>query len=341
MKDLLANVARRATAYITAVPGRSVVPRPEDLTRLPALGGPLPEAPSAPSEVIRLLDEIGSPATVTSTGGRYFGFVTGGVLPAALAANWLAGAWDQNTALTVMSPVAAALEEIVLGWLREIFGLPVFCGAGFVTGATMANFTCLAAARGALLRRAGWNAEERGLFGAPELKVIVGGEVHVSLLKALSMLGLGRSRVTIVPADNQGRMRADSLPILDDRTIVCIQAGNVNTGAFDPAAKICPRAREAGAWVHVDGAFGLWAAAVPQRAHLLSGFFEADSWATDCHKWLNVPYDSGMAFVREAEHLRNAITISAGYLPVGDTREPGRYTPEASRRARGVEIWAL
>jgi glutamate/tyrosine decarboxylase-like PLP-dependent enzyme len=162
----------------------------------------------------------------------------------------------------------------------------------------------------------------------------------VSLLKALSLLGLGRSRVTIVPADNQGRMRADSLPILDDRTIVCIQAGNVNTGAFDPAAKICPRAREAGAWVHVDGAFGLWAAAVPQRAHLLSGFFEADSWATDCHKWLNVPYDSGMAFVREAEHLRNAMTISAGYLPVSDTREPAQYTPEASRRARGVEIWA-
>ena len=340
MKDLLADVARRATTYMAAVPGRGVVPRPEDLTRLRALGGPLPEAPSDASEVIRLLDEIGSPATVTSTGGRYFGFVTGGVLPAALAANWLAGAWDQNTALTVMSPVAAALEEIVLGWLHEIFGLPVSCGAGFVTGATMANFTCLAAARGELLRRAGWNAEERGLFGAPELKVVVGGDVHVSLLKALSMLGLGRSRVTIVPADNQGRMRADSLPILDDRTIICIQAGNVNTGAFDPAAKICPRAREAGAWVHVDGAFGLWAAAVPQRAHLLSGFFEADSWATDCHKWLNVPYDSGMAFVREAEHLQNAMTISAGYLPVGDTREPGQYTPEASRRARGVEIWA-
>ncbi len=208
MNDLLADVVRRATTYIAAVPGRGVVPRPEDLARLHALGGPLPEAPSAASEVIRLLDEIGSPATVTSTGGRYFGFVTGGVLPAALAANWLAGAWDQNTALTVMSPVAAALEEIVLDWLREIFGLPVSCGAGFVTGATMANFTCLAAARGALLRRAGWNAEERGLFGAPELKVIVGGDVHVSLLKALSMLGLGRSRVTIVPAEFRPTIKA-------------------------------------------------------------------------------------------------------------------------------------
>jgi glutamate/tyrosine decarboxylase-like PLP-dependent enzyme len=340
MKDLLADVARRATTYIATVPDRSVFPRPEHLERLRALGGPLPEAPSPASEVLRLLDEIGSPATVTSSGGRYFGFVTGGTLPAALAANWLAGAWDQNAALAVMSPVAAALEEIVLGWLREIFGLPFSCGAGFVTGATMANFACLAAARSALLRRDGWNVEDQGLFGAPELKVIVGGGVHVSLLKALSLLGLGRSRVTTVPADNQGRMRTDSLPNLDELTIVCIQAGNVNTGAFDPASDVCPRAREAGAWVHVDGAFGLWASVAHRRAHLLSDFFEADSWATDCHKWLNVPYDSGIAFVREAEHLRNAMTISAGYLQVGDTREAAQYVPEASRRARGVEIWA-
>jgi glutamate/tyrosine decarboxylase-like PLP-dependent enzyme len=338
--ELLRDVAQRAAKYIAAVPSRSVVPRAKDLTRLSALAGPLPEAPSPASEVIRLLDEIGSPATVTSTGGRYFGFVNGGALPASLAANWLAGAWDQNAALTVMSPVAAALEEIVLGWLREILGLPVSCGAGFVTGATMANFSCLAAARSALLQRVGWNVEELGLFGAPELKVVVGGEVHVSALKALSLLGLGRSRVTVVPANDQGLMRADSLPSFDARTIVCIQAGNVNTGAFDPATEICARAREAGAWVHVDGAFGLWAAAAPQRAHLVEGFSEADSWATDCHKWLNVPYDSGVAFVREAENLRKAMMISAGYLQTCDTREPALYTPEASRRARGVEIWA-
>jgi glutamate/tyrosine decarboxylase-like PLP-dependent enzyme len=338
--ELLTNVSHRAATYLASVSERRVYPTPEDVERLHNLGGPFPESSTSESEVIRLLDQIGSPATVASTGGRYFGFVTGGVLPAALAANWLAAAWDQNAVFTVMSPVAAALEEIVLGWLCEIFGLPASCGAGFVTGATMANFSCLAAARSALLTRAGWNVEEQGLFGAPELKVIVGAEVHVSALKALSLLGLGRSRVIVVPADGQGRMRADSLPKLDDRTIICIQAGNVNTGAFDPATDICSQARPAGAWVHVDGAFGMWAAAAPNRAHLASALAEADSWATDCHKWLNVPYDSGLAFVREAAHLRNVMAISAGYLQSGGTRQPAHYTPDASRRARGVEIWA-
>jgi glutamate/tyrosine decarboxylase-like PLP-dependent enzyme len=340
MIDLLADAARRAQNYVAGIAARRVAPGPQDVSGLQALGGPLPEGPVDAAEVIRRLDEIGSPATVASTGGRYFGFVTGGVLPAAMAANWLAGAWDQNASFAVMSPVASALEEIVPGWLKEIFGLPPSCGAGFVTGATMANFTCLAAARGALLRKTGWNAEEQGLFGAPELRVIVGQEVHVSLLKALSMLGLGRSRAVRVPADEQGRLRADALPELDARTIVCMQAGNVNTGAFDPAAEICRRARETGAWVHVDGAFGLWAAAAPKRAHLMKDFGSADSWATDCHKWLNVPYDSGIAFVREAGDLHQTMSVRAGYLQAGGTREPAHYTPEASRRARGIEIWA-
>jgi glutamate/tyrosine decarboxylase-like PLP-dependent enzyme len=340
MDDLLSDVAHRAFEYLTSVPGRSVVPRPKDLERLAMLGGSVPETSTSPSEVLRLLDEIGSPATVTSTGGRYFGFVTGGTLPAALAANWLAGAWDQNAAFAVMSPVAAAIEEIVLGWLRELLGLPLSCGAGFVTGATTANFTCLAAARGALLHRAGWDVEDQGLFGAPTLNVVVGGGVHASLLKALSMLGLGKARVITVPADEQGRMRSDSLPVLDERTIVCLQAGNVNSGAFDPAEEICSRARDRGAWVHVDGAFGLWAAVAPERAHLTRGFSKANSWATDCHKWLNVPYDSGVAFVRQAEDLRNAMSLSASYLQIGTKREASHYTPESSRRARGVEIWA-
>jgi glutamate/tyrosine decarboxylase-like PLP-dependent enzyme len=341
MNELLADVARRSAAYLESVPGRRVSPAPESVSRLAQLGGPVPEGSSDPAEVIRLLDEIGSPATVTSTGGRYFGFVIGGALPATLAANWLAGAWDQNAAFTVMSPVAAALEEIALGWLREIIGLPAQCGAGFVTGATAANFACLAAARTALLAHAGWDVEERGLYGAPELSVVVGDEVHVSALKPLAMLGLGRSRVTRVPADEQGRMRAAALPPLDERTIVCIQAGNVNTGAFDPAAEICEAARRVGAWVHVDGAFGLWAAAAPTRRHLFEGFLAADSWAVDCHKWLNVPYDSGLAFVREPKHLQRAMALSAAaYLQPGTSREPANYTPEASRRARGVEIWA-
>jgi glutamate/tyrosine decarboxylase-like PLP-dependent enzyme len=340
VKELLRDTAARAARYAAEIGSRRVAPRAEEIARLDALGGALPQKPSDPAEVLALLDDVGSPATVASTGGRYFGFVTGGTVPAALAANWLAGAWDQNGAFSVMSPVAAKIEEIVLGWILDLLGLPPTCGAGFVTGTTTANFSALAAARTALLQRAGWNVEEDGLFGAPPIKVVVGAEVHVSLLKALSMLGLGRSRVVSVPADGQGRMRAESLPELDERTLVCIQAGNVNAGAFDPAGEICRRAHEAGAWVHVDGAFGLWAAVSPRYAHLLDGAGDADSWAVDCHKWLNVPYDSGIAVVRQAEHLRSAMILSAAYLEASGMREPCHYTPEASRRARGIELWA-
>jgi glutamate/tyrosine decarboxylase-like PLP-dependent enzyme len=340
MKKLLAETADRATQYLTGIRDRQVAPSPADVARLEALGGPVPQSPSDPSEVLTLLDDIGSPATVATTGGRYFGFVIGGSLPAALAANWLAGAWDQNAGMHVMSPVAAKLEEIVLAWMVDLLGLPSGSGAGFVTGTTMANFSALAAARTALLHRAGWDVEEDGLFGAPPIHVVVGDEVHVSVLKALSMLGLGRSRLTRVPADDQGRMRLDALPPLDDQTLVCVQAGNVNTGAFDPTGEICARAREAGAWVHVDGAFGLWAAVSPQYAPLLAGAGAADSWAIDCHKWLNVPQDSGVAVVRTPEHLHTAMTLSAAYLTPSDGREPFHYVPEGSRRARGVELWA-
>lgn len=340
MKDLLTDVAARAARYAANTESRRVAPSPVDVARLDLLGGPLPEAPSEPARVLALLDEIGSPATVATTGGRYFGFVTGGTLPAALAANWLAGAWDQNAAFSSMSPVAAEVEAIVAGWILELLGLPSTCAAGFVTGTTMANFSALAAARTAVLKRAGWDVEEDGLFGAPPIQVVVGAEAHVSLLKALSLLGLGRGRVITVPVDDQGRIRADALPALDDRTLVCIQAGNVNTGAFDPANEICARANEAGAWVHVDGAFGLWAAVSPRYAYLVKGASAADSWAVDCHKWLNVPYDSAIAFVRQPKHLQAAMAMSAAYLQEGSVREPCHYTPEASRRARGIELWA-
>ena len=340
MRDLLTDASTRAVRYMSGIGNRRITPHPEDIARLSALGGEMPEEPCDPQTVLALLDDVGSPATVASTGGRYFGFVTGATLPATLAVNWIAGAWDQNAAMRVMSPVAAALEDITLGWLREVLGLPPSTGVGFVTGATMANFTCLAAARHMLLERAGWNVEENGLFDAPPLTVVVSDEVHVSVLKALAMLGLGRTRVTRLATDDQGRIKSDSLPGFDDRTIVCIQAGNVNTGAFDPAAQICSHAHRHGAWVHVDGAFGLWAAAAPRRAHLMAGFADADSWATDCHKWLNVPYDSGLAFVREPQHLRSAMTVSAAYLQASDQREPYQYTPEASRRARAIEVWA-
>jgi glutamate/tyrosine decarboxylase-like PLP-dependent enzyme len=340
MKRLLAETADRAARYIDGIANRRVAPLPAAVARLEALAGPLPELPCDPSEVLSMLDDFGSPATVATAGGRYFGFVIGGSLPAALAANWLAGAWDQNAAMQIMSPVAAKLEEIALAWMVELLALPSGSGAGFVTGTTMANFSALAAARTALLQRAGWNVEEDGLFAAPPIRVVVGDEVHVSLLKALSLLGLGRSRVTRIAADAQGRMRPEALPPLDDRTLVCVQAGNVNTGAFDPAGEICARAHEANSWVHVDGAFGLWAAVSPQYAPLLAGAGAADSWAIDCHKWLNVPYDSAVAVVRKPEHLQTAMSISAAYLAPGGGREPWHFTPEASRRARAVELWA-
>jgi len=340
MKELLTGTSIRSARYLADARGRRVSPRPEQIARLDALGGALPLNPCDPAEVLAWLDDIGSPATVVTTGGRYFGFVTGGTLPAALAANWLAGVWDQNAAYSVMSPVAAKVEEIVLAWILDLLGLPPACGAGFVTGTTMANFSALAAARTALLKRAGWDVEEDGLFAAPPIKVVVGKEAHVSLLKALALLGFGRARVMSVPTDGQGRMIAAALPQLDPHTLVCIQAGNVNTGAFDPAAEICSLAHEAGAWVHVDGAFGLWAAVSPHYAHLLEGTSLADSWAIDCHKWLNVPYDSGIAVVRQAEDLRRALSMSAPYLETNGAREPCDYTPEASRRARGIELWA-
>jgi glutamate/tyrosine decarboxylase-like PLP-dependent enzyme len=225
-------------------------------------------------------------------------------------------------------------------WLLDVLDLPREAGVGFVTGATMANFTGLAAARHAVLARTGWDVEAQGLFGAPDITVVVGEEVHVSLVKALGLLGLGRERVLRVPVDGQGRMRAEALPPLDEATIVCVQAGNVNTGAFDPARDICAAARRAGAWIHVDGAFGLWAAASPTLAHLMDGFNQADSWAVDAHKWLNVPYDCGIAFCRHPADLRAAMTLRAAYLAQGDEREPSQFTPEMSRRARGVEVWA-
>jgi glutamate/tyrosine decarboxylase-like PLP-dependent enzyme len=339
VKELLAETAVRAARYINGINQRPVAPSSESISRLEALGGALPEDPCDPAEVLALLDDVGSPATVATTGGRYFGFVIGGCLPAALAANWLAGAWDQNVAMQVMSPAACRIEEIVMAWMAELLGLPAGFGMGFVTGTTMANFSALAAARTALLKRAGWDVEEDGLFGAPPIKVVVGDEVHVSVLKALTLLGLGRSRLTRVPADDQGRMRAEALPPLDDRTVICVQAGNVNTGAFDPTGEVCARAHEAGAWVHVDGAFGMWAAVSPTYAPL-AGASDADSWAIDCHKWLNVPYDSGMAVVRQPEHLHKAMALNAAYLTPSDLREPWHYVPESSRRARGVELWA-
>jgi glutamate/tyrosine decarboxylase-like PLP-dependent enzyme len=340
MDELFDDAAARARRYWQGLDERRVSPAPDALARLTELEEPFPSEQSDPRAVLALLDEIGSPATLATAGPRFFGFVIGGALPSTIAASWLASAWDQNAGLRLASPIDAKLEEVALGWMVEALGLPVGTGAGFVTGATTANFTALLAARHAVLEEVGWNVESDGLFGAPPVTVVVGDEAHPTLMRSLSMAGFGHQRVLRLPVDGQGRIRAENLPTPDGPTIVCIQAGNVNTGAFDPAAVLCAWAHDHGAWVHCDSAFGIWAAAAPERAHLFQGFDQADSWASDAHKWLNVPYDSGLAFVRDPEQLRRALSLSAAYLPQTEAREPSQFTPELSRRARGIEVWA-
>jgi glutamate/tyrosine decarboxylase-like PLP-dependent enzyme len=341
MKKLLENASQRAISYLENVNLRGVAPSPEAVAGLAVLDRPLPEGPSEPEVTLELLDEACSPAAMGMAGARFFGFVIGGSLPVTLAANWLAGAWDQNSAMYNITPATAQLEQISLRWLLDLFDIPRSCGGGFVTGATMANFSALAAARHAVLERAGWNVEAEGLIGAPPIQVVVGAESHPTLIKSLGLLGLGRNRIIKVAVDAQGRMRADALPPLSGPAIVCTQAGNLNTGAFDPIAEICEAAHRADAWVHVDGAFGLWAAACPSLSHLTAGMADADSWATDFHKWLNVPYDSGLALTRDPGALLAAMAVTAEYLRTASPlRNPSDFTPELSRRARGVEVWA-
>jgi glutamate/tyrosine decarboxylase-like PLP-dependent enzyme len=336
---LLRLASERAAAYLDGVAARPVAPGAGAVARLAELEFALPAGGLDGAEVVRLLDEVGSPATVASNGPRYFGFVTGGVLPAAQAAGWLSSAWDQNAALSVMSPVGATLGRVALGWITELLGLPAGTSGSFVTGATMANATALAAARDAVLTRHGWNAADLGLVGAPPITVVVGAEVHATVRKALGIIGLGRDRAVVLPVDGQGRIDPGELPGLTRPAIVCLQAGNVNTGASDPLEPLIAWARRAGAWVHVDGAFGLWAAAAPQQAAQVAGLAEADSWATDCHKWLNTSYDCGVVLVRDQDALRAAMETTASYLP-GSAAEGMGLTPESSQRARGVEVWA-
>ena len=339
--QLLEEASRRAIAYLDSLKNRPVRPDPDAVARLSELDVPVPEKPTAPSEVLALLDQFISPATMAMAGPRFFGFVIGGSLPVTVAANWLATAWDQNTGYAAPTPGASRLEEIARRWLLELLDLPRECAVGYVTGATVANFTALAAARNSVLKRCGWAVEADGLFGAPPIQVVVGDECHPTLLKSLGMLGLGRSRLTRVPVDSQGRMRADKLPRLTAPSILCVQAGNVNSGAFDPFEPLCAAARDAGAWIHVDGAFGLWARASGALTNMTHGLELADSWATDAHKWLNVPYDSGITFVRDGQALQSAMAITAEYLPgQGARRNPADFTPELSRRARGIEVYA-
>lgn len=336
----LVDAADRARRYLQTIRQRHVGVPEEALNALPELGGELPSRGENCHSILKLLDEVGSPATMAIMGGRFYGGVIGGALPITVAAHWLADAWDQNACLSDLSPVSAYLEEVVLRWLKELLGLPSNAAGAFVTGTQMADVTALAAARYRVLQKVGWDVENDGMFSAPPVTVLVGEEVHATMLKALGLLGFGRKRVRVVPADGQGRMKPSQIPRVDGPVILCAQLGNVNTGACDPLDAICEIAHDMGAWVHVDGAFGLWAAAAPARRHLVEGVFHADSWATDAHKWLNVPQDSGIAIVRDPESLRHAMSISAAYLNPTPKREPMQWGPESSRRARAIEIWA-
>src|SRR5712691_7689834 len=349
--DPLSVAAEAARRFLAGVADRPVgsAATPAELTA--ALGGPLPEDGVDAARVVADLARAADPGIVASAGPRYFGFVVGGSLPAAVGADWLTAAWDQNAGLYVLGPAAAVVEDVAAGWLLDLFGLPASASVGFVTGCQMANATCLAAARHAVLRRAGWDVEQRGLFGAPEIEVIVGAEAHVTIFTALRLLGLGAARVRTAAADEQGRMRPEALRDAlaggaaeggGGPAIVCTQLGNVNTGACDPLEEIAPLAHGRGAWLHVDGPFGLWAAATPRYRHLTAGAALADSWATDAHKWLNVPYDSGVAIVADAAAHRAAFTATAAYLVKGGDgrRDAEDWTPEFSRRARGFPVYA-
>ena len=345
-QDALDRALAIARGYIASRADRPVWPAAtlEELRQ--ALGGSLPATPIDPADVIDALARAAEPGLVTTTGPRYFGFVTGGALPATVAAEWLTAVWDQPASLYVISPAAAVVEEVASAWLIDLLGLPPACSAGFVTGCHMANFTALAAARHELLRRVGWDVEADGLQGAPPIRVIVGDEVHVSVIGALRLLGIGSRQIVRVAVDDQGRMRPDALEVRLNTgptpTIICAQAGNVNSGAFDPLDAIADIAGRHGAWLHVDGAFGLWAAASPTLRHHVRGLTRADSCATDAHKWLNVPYDSGLVFVAHpAAHLA-AMSLSAAYLVRSpeEPREPMDWVPESSRRARGFAVYA-
>ena len=343
-RELLTAAADHAVDFLEGVPERHVGPVETDPDALrAALGGPLPEGPQDPREVLDDLVDAAGPGLMTSQSPRFFGFVVGGSLPAALAADWMTSAWDQNAALYLASPAAAVAEEVVGGWLAELLDLPADASFAITTGCQMAHATCLAAARHHVLAQVGWDVEARGLAGSPPIRLLVNGDFHMTLGRAVRLLGLGTDALVRVETDGEGRMRPEALRAAladgDAPTIVCAQAGEVNSGACDPFAEICYAASSHGAWVHVDGAFGLWAAAAPAHREVVAGAGRADSWATDAHKWLNVPYDAGLAFVARPDAHRAAFSGAAAYLPTG-FRDAMDWTPDASRRARAFTIWA-
>ena len=342
--DMVANLLEQsktyALDYIRGVDARDVFPDKTAIDGLTTFEEDLPEVGVDGLEILKLLHAHGSPATVATTGGRYFGFVNGGALPVSVATRWLVDVWDQNAALYVMSPIASKLEDVCEKWLVQLLGLPDGTAMGLVSGSSMGALCGLAAARNSLLKARGWDVVRDGLFGAPPIRVIVGEEAHSTVFKALSLLGLGSARLETVPSDEQGRMDPTRLPRLDDSTLLILQAGNVNTGAFDPFDRLCPLAKERGAWVHVDAAFGLWAAASRRFDDLTASLATADSWSTDAHKTLNVPYDNGIVFCRDRLALVEALQLHGAYIIYSDQRDGMMYTPEMSRRARSIELWA-
>lgn len=339
-KSIFEQAQKYAFQYLDRVFDRNVFPTEAALSDLKFFEETMPAEPAEAAGVIALLNQYGAPATTTILGGRYFGFVNGSAVPAGLAAKNLATYWDQNTAMQVISPISAKLESVVENWLKELFGLPGRTVAGFVSGTSSANFCGLAAARYRLLKRMGWDINEQGLFGAPKIRVVAGNHAHSTILKAIGLLGFGKNNIEWVEVDDQGRIRPELLPVLDDKTLLILQAGNVNSGAFDAFDEICNKANQANAWVHIDGAFGLWAAAADGLMHLTKGIQKANSWAVDGHKTLNTPYDSGIVLCEDKEAIVSALHMSAGYIILSEERDGMLYTPEMSRRARVIELWA-
>ncbi|MRR29392.1 aspartate aminotransferase family protein, partial [bacterium] len=329
-----------AFEYLKSVNDRNVYPDDQALEALKIFDEPLAQKPGEAEKILDLLHDYGSPATVATTGGRYFGLVVGSSFPPVMAVKWLADVWDQLAPLYVTSPIMAKLETVCEVWMNDLLGLPKDCAMGLVSGTSMATMVGFAAARYELLRRVGWDVNTKGLFGAPPIRVVVGAEAHSSVFKALAILGLGRERVEMVPVDEQGRMRADKLPLLDANTLLILQAGNVNSGSFDPIDELCEVANKVGAWVHVDGAFGLCAAASANKKYLTKGIEKADSWSVDGHKTLNTPYDCGIVICKDRKAMITAMQASGDYILYSDQRDGMLYSPDMSRRGRAVELWA-
>jgi glutamate/tyrosine decarboxylase-like PLP-dependent enzyme len=339
-EDLFSLAHQYAADYRASICDRRVTPEAEALDALRHFDHPLPDGPAQPLETLRKLHRFGSPATVAQTGGRYFGFVNGGVLPEALASRWLIDSWDQNTALEVMSPIGARLEHVCERWLVDLFGLPEETAAGFTNGTSAALLCCLTTARHALLKKQGWDVARQGLQGAPRIRILATEHTHAAVLRTLQVLGLGLNHIERVASDDQGRILVEQLPDLDERTLVLAQAGDVNSGAFDPFRELGERVRAADAWMHVDGAFGLWAAASRKTRHLTQGVELANSWSVDAHKTLNAPYECGIALCRERDVMVEALQTDASYITWGEGRDGMAFTLDMSRRARGAELWA-